>query len=265
MTKRKASPAAVAVTTPAALDARKPLTILFFAANPSDTNELRLDKEAREIETRIASASFRHCFDLRTRWASRPTDLIDALNDHRPGLVHFSGHGAVTGIVLESAAGGSHEVGADALSRLFATVKDEVRCVLLNACSTEQHAIAIAQHIDAAIGMSASIGDHAAAVFAAAFYRALASGRSVVGAYEQGIATMTVEGTLPRHNRHYAEDVVQRVFISLLEGAAGTFHPARGRALTWLKGMTRREAEQQATPLTLPLKKLDRLAPRGAS
>ena len=51
---------------------------------------------------------------------------------------------------------------------------------------------------------------------------------------------------LPRHDGDSAEDVVQHVFLSLLEGAAATFQPARGRALTWLKGMTRREAAQQA-------------------
>jgi type I restriction enzyme R subunit len=99
MTKRKRPASATAArgsATPPEL--RKPITILFFAANPDDTDELRLDREVREIETRISSAAFRDCFDVRTRWAVRPTDLMDAINDHRPGLVHFSGHGDVVGI-----------------------------------------------------------------------------------------------------------------------------------------------------------------------
>ena len=51
------------------------------------------------------------------------------------------------------------------------------------------------KHIDAAIGMSAPIGDKAAIVFAVNFYGALVSGRSVKSAYEQAIAMMVVEGT----------------------------------------------------------------------
>jgi CHAT domain-containing protein len=217
MTKRK-RPAPTTASGQRATPARKPVTILFFAANPVDTDELRLDKEAREIETRISSATFRDCFEVRTRWAARPTDLLDAINDHRPGLVHFSGHGAVAGIVLESTAGSSHEVGVDALSRMFATVKDDVRCVLLNACSTEQHAVAISEHVEAAIGMAASIADVAAAVFAAAFYRGLASGRNVVSAYEQGIAAMMVEGTgddhVPKIHARPGADLERLVFAT---------------------------------------------------
>jgi type I restriction enzyme R subunit len=225
MTKRKSSARATAAGQTAPPGApRKLTTILFFAANPCDTDELRLDREAREVETRISSAVFRDCFDLRTRWAARPTDLIDAINDHRPGLVHFSGHGAVAGIVLEATAGGSHEVGVDALARMFATVKDDVRCVVLNACSTEQHAVAISEHIEAAIGMAANIDDGAAAVFAAAFYRGLASGRSVVSAYEQGIAAMMVEGTgdddVPKIHARPGADLDRLVFAT----AAVTTH-----------------------------------------
>jgi type I restriction enzyme R subunit len=106
----------------------------------------------------------------------------------------------------------------DALSRMFATVKDDVRCVLLNACSTEQHAVAISEHVEAAIGMAASIADVAAAVFAAAFYRGLASGRNVVSAYEQGIAAMMVEGTgddhVPKIHARPGADLERLVFAT---------------------------------------------------
>jgi type I restriction enzyme R subunit len=209
-------PAAASVTPQTAAHPRT--TLLFFAANPEGYDALRLDKEAREIEAKIASALFRDCFELRTRWATRPADIVDALNDHRPGLVHFSGHGEVSGIVLESAQGDAREVGADGLCRVFATVKDEVHCVVLNACSTDAHAIALAQHIDAVIGMADSIDDEAAAVFSATFYRALASGRSVVRAYEQAIAMMVVEATgddhVPKLHGRAGADLEQMVFAS---------------------------------------------------
>jgi type I restriction enzyme R subunit len=172
---------------------KAPVTILFMAACPPDQDALRLDKEAREIEGRLASARFRDLFEVRTRWAVRPADLLDALNDHRPGLVHFSGHGDKSAIILESPDEDSEDVTPRILAKVFATVTDEVRCVVFNACHSIRHAKAVCKHIDVAIGMSRAIDDDAAIVFASSFYRAIASGRSVEAAYEQGIAQMLVE------------------------------------------------------------------------
>ena len=43
--------------------------------------------------------------------------------------------------------------------------------VVLNACHSHEQAKAIVQEIDFVVGMADSIGDEAARVFAAAFYR----------------------------------------------------------------------------------------------
>ncbi|MGO8997405.1 MAG: RNA polymerase sigma factor [Polyangiaceae bacterium] len=47
---------------------------------------------------------------------------------------------------------------------------------------------------------------------------------------------------LPKHDEPSADDIVQEVFLALLEGRAGAFQPARGKVLAWLKGIARREA-----------------------
>jgi DNA-directed RNA polymerase specialized sigma24 family protein len=53
---------------------------------------------------------------------------------------------------------------------------------------------------------------------------------------------------LPQHLEPDADDVVQNVFIAILEGRAATFQPALGKGLAWLKGMVRREAAAYFTP-----------------
>jgi DNA-directed RNA polymerase specialized sigma24 family protein len=58
-------------------------------------------------------------------------------------------------------------------------------------------------------------------------------------------------GALPAHEEPSADDIVQNVFLSLLEGRAGAFQPARGKALAWLKGIARREAAVHAPPPTV--------------
>jgi hypothetical protein len=85
-------------------------------------------------------------------------------------------------------------VAADALTGLFRVLKDDIRVVVLNACYSEVQAQAIVEQIDFVIGMSDSIGDEAARVFAAAFYRGLAFGRSVHTAFELGLNELKLVG-----------------------------------------------------------------------
>src|SRR4051812_10645040 len=69
-------------------------TILFLAANPIGADRLALDEEARTIQVELERSGFRDCFELVTRWAVRPLDLLRELRKLKPTVVHFSGHGA---------------------------------------------------------------------------------------------------------------------------------------------------------------------------
>lgn len=167
--------------------------ILFLASNPTPTSQLALDAEARAIEAKIWAAEHRDAMVLKTRWAVRFDDVLQALNQDHPAVVHFSGHGAgADGIVLHHDDGGVHQVAAGTLKRLFTTLKDDIRVVVLNACYTSGQARAIVDVIDCVIGMQDKIGDDAARNFAASFYRALGFGRSVRNAFEQGL--LAIEG-----------------------------------------------------------------------
>lgn len=163
------------------------IKVLFLAANPVDTSWLRLDKEVREIDEKIEAGKDRKKFELLQQWALRPTDLQQVLLKHRPHIVHFSGHGSeAEEIVLEDSSGKSAQVSRQALANLFRILKDNVRIVVLNACFSKAQAEALIDVIDYTIGTNKAVGDHAAIAFAAAFYRALAFGRSVNEAFELG-------------------------------------------------------------------------------
>jgi hypothetical protein len=165
----------------------RPIKILFLAANPQDTGQLRLDEEIREIKQAILQAAFRDEFTIEQEWAVRVSDLQGHLLRHQPDIVHFSGHGSeASEIILEDDDGNSQEVPARALSKLFEIFKDNIRCVVLNACYSKRQAQAIAEHIDGVIGMSKFIGDKAAINFAIAFYQALGYGRNLKTAFDLG-------------------------------------------------------------------------------
>ncbi len=168
--------------------------ILFLAANPTAT-ALALDEEAREIEAKIRGSEHRDNLELITKWAVRPDDLLQSLNQHRPHVVHFSGHGTRgEEIILKDSYGKPKPVGKRALAALFTTLKDNIRLVLLNACYSKPQAEAIVQVADCAVGMNKAIGDRAAIIFAASFYRALGFGRSIQDAFDQGNTALLLEG-----------------------------------------------------------------------
>jgi len=176
-------------------DRQAPIRILFLAANPKDTDPLRLDQEMRAIDQALLQAAYRDRFEIKQQWAVQVSDIQGHLLRHQPDIVHFSGHGSATSeIILEDDTGTSHSVSVRALSQLFSVLKDNIKCVVLNACYSEPQAKAIAEHIDCVVGMSKAIGDRAAINFAAAFYQGLGYGRDVKTAFDLGCNQIDLKG-----------------------------------------------------------------------
>lgn len=172
------------------------IKILFLAGHPGELSRLRLDQEIRAIDLALRASEHRDIFDIKQHWAVRVADIQAYLLRHKPHIVHFSGHGTpASEIILEDDAGNTHPVPNQALAQLFSVLKDNVRCVVLNACYSESQAIAIAQSVDCVVGMSTAIEDPAAMAFSAAFYQALGYGRSVQTAYELGCSQIGLEAS----------------------------------------------------------------------
>lgn len=169
------------------------IKVLFLAANPF--KDLNLDVEVRSITEKIRASEYRDSLQLITAMAARPDDLLQLLNEHKPHIVHFSGHGSESGeIILAGNDGKPQAVSVRAMKALMKTLKDNIQVVILNACYSKEQATAITEVINCAIGMNAAINDPAAIIFAASFYRAVGFGRSAQEAFNQGIVALALEG-----------------------------------------------------------------------
>lgn len=154
-----------------------------------------LDEEIRAITQKIRASEHRDLLQVASVWAVRPDDLLQALNEHKPQIVHFSGHGSASeAVILTDRNGHPRGVSTQAIKALFIALKDNIQVVVLNACYSHSQAEAIVEVIDCAIGMNTAIGDQAATVFASSFYRALGFGRSVQEAFDQGKVALLLEG-----------------------------------------------------------------------
>ena len=170
------------------------ITVLFFATNPIGTDRLRLDQEARDIQEKIRMSEHRDSISFVTRWGVRPADILQAINEVNPDVVHFSGHGTDTGdLLLENTDGSPKFVPKEAMAQIITAASDRIHLLFFNACFSQAQAKTVVQNIDAAIGMTTSIGDEAACIFAAQFYSSLGFGLSVQSAFSQAKSLLLVE------------------------------------------------------------------------
>lgn len=173
----------------------KEIAILFLASNPVEGCFLKLDEEARSIQEKIRLSEYRDTVKFETRWAVRAGDIMQAINETNPAIIHFSGHGCKNGeLVLQNPDGSVKLVSPEAISQAISTVSDTVRLVFFNACYSSVQAAKIVENIDTSIGMNAPIGDEAARVFAARFYSSVGFGLSVAQAFKQAKAELLLEG-----------------------------------------------------------------------
>jgi WD40 repeat protein len=207
------------------------IKVLLFAANPRGTAPLDLPREFREIDEEVQRGTFRTAVELILVPGTRPIDLLRKLNENQPQIVHFSSHGSPDEILLESGEEDDEASGPSRLNTRSADDRDmklirpdgveseglghgqaqlvsksalvqvlrscnegNLRLVVLNACNTRPQAEALTEVVDCVVSMNRTITDRAAIKFAASFYGALAHGRSVQKAFEQGVARLSAEG-----------------------------------------------------------------------
>jgi NTP pyrophosphatase (non-canonical NTP hydrolase) len=160
------------------------LRILFVSCSPEDLEHLRGDREYRAIDEAIRLANRGTDISVRYLPASTIDDLRRALLHESYEIIHFSGHSNGNSLVFEDTDGRSQEVPLDAIAELVSEQKD-LRCVVLNSCeSTSKLSTPMAGHT---VGMSDSVDDAAAIEFGRGFYDALACGKNVEDAANEGL------------------------------------------------------------------------------
>lgn len=172
--------------------------VLFLGANPSGTEQLRLDREVKAIADVLKMAKAAS-FQLEQGWAVTVHDVQDGLLRHQPDIVHLSGHGRSDGLlVLELDSASPREPASQSyllsLGNLFAAARGRIRCVVLNACHSAEAARVIAEHVDCVIGMTDAIEDETAIQFSRGFYHAVGQGQSIRTAFELGVAQIGLSG-----------------------------------------------------------------------
>lgn len=177
------------------------ITILFIRASPPDTQTVDTDTELRNLKEAVSKARHGSLFNVEVVFAARVDDLLPALRQYEPHIVHFAGHGSNYGELYFNATNRreSHLLAAEVLDEIFGVYTSgigqessyRIHLAVLAGCYTEHAAKLLVQHVDCAIGFSGRIGDASLAlVYTPGLYQALADGCSVQNAIESAIVSM---------------------------------------------------------------------------
>lgn len=169
---------------------RTKINVLVVFANPRGTDPLRLGTEDRVIREAIKLSRYRENISLTIQHASTVHDLRRALLENEFQIVHISGHGTGSGLVLEDEMGGKYVVPQQALGELLSAYSPPIDCALLNACYSISQGQLTSLGIPFTVAMEGPISDNAAIEFSRGFYDAVGAGKSVSFAYEEGCRTV---------------------------------------------------------------------------
>jgi hypothetical protein len=178
-------------------DIPEKIVVLFLASNPIDQQQLRLDEEARSITEMIRKSKHRDSVQFQTCWAVQPIDLLQAINEYKPSIIHFSGHGSNNDeIIFQTGEGRTKIVSKEAIVQTMMASSDGIRLVFFNTCYSKNQAEAVSKYVEATIGMNTSIGDEAARIFSSQFYSSIGFGLSVQKSFEQARALLMLENVI---------------------------------------------------------------------
>ena len=173
-----------------ALSDSGPHTLLFTAANPKVMQQLTIAEEWKVIETRIKQRQCKVEVQRSDRWAVSFRDLRQAILDHHPPIVHFSGHGThLRGINFNDESGNPRPVTGNELAELF-KLCNWIQAVVLNTCHSADQAGALAPYVHCVVCMSGEIDDDDAVEFSAAFYDALTAGEGLGRCFQFGASAI---------------------------------------------------------------------------
>ncbi|MEJ5083259.1 MULTISPECIES: hypothetical protein [unclassified Ochrobactrum] len=82
----------------------EPLRVLYLTTNPEmlSGGALRTDAEVRNVQNELRGTRYRDSVVVSHLPAATFEDMLNGMNDIRPHVVHFSGHGGGSGVLFDN-------------------------------------------------------------------------------------------------------------------------------------------------------------------
>jgi uncharacterized protein (TIGR02145 family) len=172
--------------------------VLVLTSNPKNTQQLNLNQEVMSIKKLLRRSDLRAHYDVELSLDVNKEDLLESLLQEKPAFVHFSGHGlGENGLLFYGEDGKAEKASSEGLANLFRLFSKYIRCVLLNACYSQEQAEVISMHIPYVIGTDNAISDSRAIAFSKGFYAAIFNGENIEAAFDMAVAHVDFQDLPP--------------------------------------------------------------------
>jgi len=178
------------------------LRVAYLTANPQVIDEdddgnlmltrIRVDLEMKQVKEAVKRSVHRDYVTIDHWPAVTRDDIVTMLNDFRPHVVHFSGHGGNGTLEFDNGEmiAEGVPVSFDYLTQALSATDFRPTVLILNACDTLDGADILLDAVPVVIATAREIEDAGALVFAVSFYSAIASGQSIRAALDQARLAM---------------------------------------------------------------------------
>lgn len=176
---------------------RAAFRVALLVTNPERRASLQTGIEARDIEAGLKASGNWDKVDLKISLAPTLVNLLDALNQFRPNVLHFSGHGGGGALLFDNeraGADGGTVLNFEMVERVVGATTFRPDLLVLAACDTVQGADVLLRSVPSVVAMADEIDDDAACAFSEQFYRSLASGASIANALTQAKLVLEHKG-----------------------------------------------------------------------
>ena len=159
------------------------MRIAVFFSNPIDTSRLELDREHRAIDQLLARSgipaqSFVRCH------ATTVDDMISVVAKEAFDVIHFSGHGNKSGIVLSTAErNSSQHLTASRLAEVLQMSPKAPKAILLLSCYSAECLPILGPCAPFVVSVYGRADDQAAIEFCGAFYMEFSRAHAVEAAF----------------------------------------------------------------------------------
>jgi len=171
-----------------------PVWVLIAGAQPFNEDPIKLRTEIKKIKSVIQVDP---TLKVVPRCSTTKSDLIEALSDYNPIILHLSAHGDKDGsIAFEDERGKSSNIKKKNVARIIAAHNNDrkttvpLKGIILSNCFSEIGAKELTNSVDFVIAMSTSVEIDAAIQFTEGFYSGIREGYSIDAAFNMGIATI---------------------------------------------------------------------------
>lgn len=172
-------------------DSANKTTILFLYASPQNKTELRFTEETRSIANALEIGERQKSFAFEALGAVQADEVTPLLRKYKPEILHISLHSSKKdGLLFEDKNRQKFPMSVEdfgILIKRHQRREKNLKCVVVNACNSIEHAKAASNYIDFAVGMQDFIPDEAAVPFTKAFYNTFFDEQNFEYAYEDGI------------------------------------------------------------------------------